>query len=120
MQTNSQCRCAPINSLLTYFYPSYGADSRWHYDGYGDTSLNVTEGLLLAMSKSSNAYSYTDGRISASFHESTLLRSEIQFGAPLAGMYSTPTKYSFDHFILFVGIAYYMIEFLLSSNESMT
>jgi len=72
--------------LLTYFYPSYGADKLWRFDGRGNKPLDVAEGLLLALSKKTNTYWYTDGRVNATFHESAFFRSEIQFGISLEGV----------------------------------
>ena len=81
---SSTCDCMPINSLLTYFYPTFKG---WYrFDGKGSDLMNIDEMLLFAMANSRSVYWYTDGRLNATFHESRFLRSEIIFGGPLKGM----------------------------------
>lgn len=79
------CNCFPLNSLLTYFYPTLTSDKRLLADGRGFEQLDVDSALKWALSSSPKAYWFTDGRINSTFHQSLLLRSEIIFGGPLKG-----------------------------------
>lgn len=81
-----QCNCLPLNSILTYFYPTVTTDKRLLADGRGIEQLDVDIALKWALSSSPKAYWYTDGRINSTFHQSLLLRSEIVFGGPLRGL----------------------------------
>lgn len=76
--------CAPINSLLTYFYPSKTKDGTIHYDGLGSKLDRVNRTLRFAMSRDTFFW-YVDDKINNTNRKSRLLRSEVQFGAPLPG-----------------------------------
>ncbi len=76
--------CAPLNSLLTYFYPSVTSDNQVHYDGLGNTLDDVNNSLSLAMTHQS-FYWYVDEQINSTYRQSRLLRAEVHFGFPLPG-----------------------------------
>ena len=76
--------CAPLNSLLTYFFPSTDSKGNVFYDGLGDNMDKVESALKLAMT-STHFYYYVDEKINSSNLRSRLLRTEVLFGAPLKG-----------------------------------
>ncbi|CAG5125021.1 unnamed protein product, partial [Candidula unifasciata] len=76
--------CVPLNSLLTYFYPSKDSGGTVYYDGMGGNLVDIDSALKLAMTQDTFYY-YVDDKINATFQESHLLRSEVLFGAPLQG-----------------------------------
>ena len=77
--------CDPLNSLLTFFYPSYDeTGSKLIYDGNGDVIEPVKETLALAF-QSESSYWYVDSKFSIDKMESKLLRSQLRVGVPLAG-----------------------------------
>ncbi|BFZ23782.1 hypothetical protein BsWGS_26821 [Bradybaena similaris] len=76
--------CVPLNSLLTYFYPSKDAGGTVYYDGMGANLVDIDSALKLAMTQDTFYY-YVDDKINKTFQESHLLRSEVLFGAPLQG-----------------------------------
>ena len=76
--------CVPLNSLLTYFYPSRDSKGNVIYDGMGANLADVGSALRLAMNFDT-FYFYVDDKINRTFHKSHLLRSEVLFGAPLRG-----------------------------------
>ena len=73
--------CTPINSLLTYFYPSQQGNVVY-YNGLGDTLEDINKTLLFAMNDE-RFYWYVDDHIDSKNLKSRLLRSEVQFGGPL-------------------------------------
>ncbi len=75
--------CAPLNSLMTYFYPSTIGD-HIVYDGLGRTLNPINKTLMLAMTQDTFFW-YVDDKINATYKKSKLLRTEVQFGAPLEG-----------------------------------
>ena len=75
--------CAPLNSLMTYFYPSTVGD-HIVYDGLGRTLNPIDKTLMLAMTQDTFFW-YVDDKINATYKKSKLLRTEVQFGAPLEG-----------------------------------
>ena len=78
--------CAPLNSLLSYFYPSI-IDGKPYYDGLGMTlTSDINETLKLALS-SDHLYYFVDEKMDSSHRKSRLLRTEVLFGAPLHGEY---------------------------------
>ena len=81
-----KCNCFPLNSILTYFYPTVTPDNGLVADGHGIEQLDADKALKWALSSNPKAYWYTDGRINATFYQSLFLRSEIVFGAPLKGL----------------------------------
>ena len=78
--------CAPLNSLLSYFFPSKDKAGNVFYDGLGDNMDNVDSALRLAMT-TNHFYYYVDDKVNSSNKKSQLLRTEVLFGAPLRGMY---------------------------------
>ena len=74
--------CSPLNSLLTYFYPSQGSDGTVHYDSLGTSLNDINKTLSLAMTHDSFFW-YVDENISNSNRRSRILRSEVHFGSPL-------------------------------------
>ena len=77
--------CAPLNSLMTYFYPSQTPDGTVHYDGLGSKLDHIDRTLSFAMTRDTFFW-YVDDKINTTFRKSRLLRSEVHFGAPLPGM----------------------------------
>ena len=75
--------CAPINSLMTYFYPSL-YNGKIQYDGLGKIQEPIDRTLSFAMTKDTFFW-YVDDKINNTYRKSKLLRSEVQFGSPLAG-----------------------------------
>ena len=75
--------CAPINSLMTYFYPSL-SNGKIYYDGLGKTQEPIDRTLNFAMTRDTFFW-YVDDKINSTYKKSKLLRSEVQFGSPLAG-----------------------------------
>ena len=77
--------CAPINSLMTYFYPSLNKDNgKIQYDGLGKIQEPIDRTLSFAMTRDTFFW-YVDDKINNTYRKSRLLRSEVQFGSPLAG-----------------------------------
>lgn len=78
--------CAPLNSLLTYFYPSVLPDGKVVYDGRGTNMANIKSSLDKAMSHK-QFYYFVDENINSTYHKTKLLRTEVLFGTPLKGMW---------------------------------
>ena len=78
--------CSPLNSLLTYFFPSRDGNGNVFYDGLGENMGNIDSALKLAMT-STKFYYYVDDKANSSNMRSELLRTEVLFGTPLKGMY---------------------------------
>ncbi|KAM6954437.1 protein dispatched homolog 3 [Aplochiton taeniatus] len=78
--------CSPPSSVLSYLFPSEQG-GRIYYDGMGPDLADVNGSLSLAMTHP-QFYWYVDESVSAEHLSSSLLRSEIHFGAPLASFYS--------------------------------
>ncbi|XP_046871584.1 protein dispatched homolog 3 [Hypomesus transpacificus] len=78
--------CSPPSSLLSYLFPSERAD-RIYYDGMGPDLADIQGALSLAMIHP-QFYWYVDESLSPERLSSSLLRSEIHFGAPLPSFYS--------------------------------
>lgn len=76
--------CSPLNSLLTYFYPSQGLDGKIYYDGLGSELQNINQTLKFALTNA-GSYWYVDENFNSQAKQSTLLRTEVQFGVPIAG-----------------------------------
>lgn len=76
--------CAPLNSLLSYFFPSKDDDGNVFYDGLGENMDNLDSALKLAMT-SNHFYYYVDDKVNSSNKKSQLLRTEVLFGSPLQG-----------------------------------
>ena len=75
--------CAPMNSLMTYFYPSF-VKNRVMFDALGKKQEDIDIMLRYAM-QYDTFYWYVDSNMSPSFKKSSFLRTEVQFGAPLPG-----------------------------------
>ena len=75
--------CAPLNSLITYFYPSQ-SNGKVHYDGLGQIQEPIERTLRFAMTRDTFFW-YVDDKINSTYMKSRLMRSEVQFGSPLAG-----------------------------------
>ena len=84
--------CSPLNSLMTYFYPSKDGNGNVFYDGLGENMDNIDSALKLAMT-SQKFYYYVDDKTNSSNKRSQLLRTEVLFGVPLKG-YSTVSRTS--------------------------
>ncbi|XP_054629866.1 protein dispatched homolog 3 [Dunckerocampus dactyliophorus] len=73
--------CSPPSSLLSYLYPSERG-GKIYYDGMGPDLADVQGSLSLAITHP-QFYWYVDESLSPEHLSSSLLRSEIHFGAPL-------------------------------------
>lgn len=80
--------CIPLNSLMTYFYPSKDSQGHIFYDGMGANLDDIDSALTLAMNHETFYY-YVDDKINKTNKRSYLIRSEVLFGAPLPGMFYT-------------------------------
>ncbi|XP_029019831.1 protein dispatched homolog 3 [Betta splendens] len=78
--------CSPPSSLLTYLYPSERG-GKIYYDGMGPDLADIQGSLRLAITHP-QFYWYVDEGLSPERLSSSLLRSEIHFGAPLPSFYS--------------------------------
>ncbi|KAA0713652.1 Protein dispatched -like protein 3 [Triplophysa tibetana] len=78
--------CSPPSSLLSYLFPSERA-GKIYYDGMGPDLADVHGALSLAISHP-QFYWYVDEKLTPDRLQSSLLRSEIHFGAPLPSFYS--------------------------------
>nr|XP_006814154.1 PREDICTED: patched domain-containing protein 2-like [Saccoglossus kowalevskii] len=74
--------CAPVNSLLTYFYPSE-VNGKVMYDGMGSHLADIDGSLKKAMTHQT-FYWYVDESMDKKNPKSRLLRSEVSFGMPIA------------------------------------
>lgn len=84
----AQSSCAPLNSLMSFFYPSWDEQSKPHFDGLGKTLVkNISESLRWAFT-SQKSYYFVDDKVNKTFHKSQYLRTEVQFGTPLHGFMS--------------------------------
>jgi PERQ amino acid-rich with GYF domain-containing protein len=87
--------CAPLNTLLTYFYPMLVGEpgnGTVYFNSFGSTlydEINTT--LSLAMTHSS-FYWYVDDHMSPSNKRSTVMLSEVHFGVPVLGEAAIATK----------------------------
>uniref|UniRef100_A0A3B5A024 Dispatched RND transporter family member 3 n=1 Tax=Stegastes partitus TaxID=144197 RepID=A0A3B5A024_9TELE len=77
--------CSPPSSLLSYLYPSERG-GKIYYDGMGPDLADI-QSLSLAITHP-QFYWYVDESLSPEHLSSSLLRSEIHFGAPLPSYYS--------------------------------
>ncbi|XP_060073732.1 protein dispatched homolog 3-like [Ylistrum balloti] len=85
----AQNSCAPLNSLMSFFYPSLDDHNRPLFDGLGETLIrNISEGLRWAFT-SDKSYYFVDPHVNKTFHKSRFLRTEVKFGTPLQG-YRSP------------------------------
>ncbi|XP_056888165.1 protein dispatched homolog 3 isoform X3 [Takifugu flavidus] len=94
--------CSPPSSLLSYLYPSERG-GKIYYDGMGPDLADIQGSLSLAITHP-QFYWYVDENLSPENLSSSLLRSEIHFGAPLPSYYS-PQDRAFEqssHFKDFV------------------
>ncbi|XP_076846306.1 protein dispatched homolog 3 [Brachyhypopomus gauderio] len=78
--------CAPPSSLLSYLFPSERG-GRVYFDGMGPDLADVHGALSLAITHP-QFYWYVDEKLTPDSLRSSLLRSEIHFGAPLPTFYS--------------------------------
>ncbi|XP_051963996.1 protein dispatched homolog 3-like [Xyrauchen texanus] len=78
--------CAPPSSLLSYLFPSEHA-GKIFYDGMGPDLADIHGALSLAITHP-QFYWYVDESLTPAKLQSSLLRSEIHFGAPLPSFYS--------------------------------
>ena len=77
--------CAPLNSLMTYFFPSEDNHGAVYFDGLGNNIIDIGSALTLAMNHNTFYY-YVDEKINRTYHHSKLLRTEVVFGEPLQGI----------------------------------
>uniref|UniRef100_A0A3B4AC43 SSD domain-containing protein n=1 Tax=Periophthalmus magnuspinnatus TaxID=409849 RepID=A0A3B4AC43_9GOBI len=77
--------CSPPSSLLSYLYPSEKG-GKIYYDGMGPDLADI-QSLSLAITHP-QFYWYVDESLSPEHLSSSLLRSEIHFGAPLPSYFS--------------------------------
>lgn len=78
--------CSPPSSLLSYLYPSEKG-GKIYYDGMGPDLADIQGCLSLAITHP-QFYWYVDESLSPEHLSSSLLRSEIHFGAPLPSYFS--------------------------------
>ncbi|XP_063050309.1 protein dispatched homolog 3 [Engraulis encrasicolus] len=78
--------CAPPSSVLSYLFPSERA-GRIYFDGMGPDLADIRGALSLAITHP-QFYWYVDESLTPDNLCSSLLRSEIHFGAPLPSFYS--------------------------------
>ncbi|XP_037537034.1 protein dispatched homolog 3 [Nematolebias whitei] len=78
--------CSPPSSLLSYLYPTERG-GKIYYDGMGPDLADIQGSLSLAITHP-QFYWYVDESLSPERLSSSLLRSEIHFGAPLPSYYS--------------------------------
>uniref|UniRef100_A0A8C3G6J7 Dispatched RND transporter family member 3 n=1 Tax=Cyclopterus lumpus TaxID=8103 RepID=A0A8C3G6J7_CYCLU len=78
--------CSPPSSILSYLYPSERG-GKIYYDGMGPDLADIEGSLSLAITHP-QFYWYVDESLSPEHLSSSLLRSEIHFGAPLPSYYS--------------------------------
>ncbi|XP_073675274.1 protein dispatched homolog 3 [Garra rufa] len=78
--------CCPPSSLLSYLFPSERG-GKIYYDGMGPDLADIHGALSLAITHP-QFYWYVDETLSPDKLQSSLLRSEIHFGAPLPSFYS--------------------------------
>ncbi|EGW13583.1 Patched domain-containing protein 2 [Cricetulus griseus] len=83
--------CSPPSSLMTYFFPTERG-GKIYYDGMGQDLADIRGSLELAMTHP-EFYWYVDEGLSVDNLKSTLLRSEILFGAPLPNYYSVDDRW---------------------------
>nr|XP_048680823.1 protein dispatched homolog 3 isoform X1 [Caretta caretta] len=83
--------CSPPSSLMTYFFPTERG-GKIYYDGMGQDLADIQGSLELAMTHP-EFYWYVDEGLSAENMKSSLLRSEILFGAPLPNYYSVEDRW---------------------------
>ncbi|XP_011361933.1 protein dispatched homolog 3 [Pteropus vampyrus] len=83
--------CSPPSSLMTYFFPTERG-GKIYYDGMGQDLADIRGSLELAMTHP-EFYWYVDEGLSAENLKSSLLRSEILFGAPLPNYYSVDDRW---------------------------
>ncbi|XP_064642370.1 protein dispatched homolog 3-like [Lineus longissimus] len=76
--------CAPLNSLLTYFYPSKDSFGNIHYDGLGDQIINIDSAVRKAMGFQSFYY-FVGDMFNRTLKKGSLLHTEVYFGVPLKG-----------------------------------
>ncbi|KAE8591828.1 hypothetical protein XENTR_v10018585 [Xenopus tropicalis] len=87
--------CSPPSSLLTYFFPTEKG-GKIYYDGMGQDLADVYGSLKLAMTHP-EFYWYVDEGLTTENLKSSLLRSEILFGAPLPNYYSVEDRWEEQH-----------------------
>ncbi|KAJ8400930.1 hypothetical protein AAFF_G00388870 [Aldrovandia affinis] len=78
--------CSPPSSLLSYLFPSERA-GKIYYDGMGPDLADIHGALSLAITHP-QFYWYVDESLTPESLRSSLLRSEIHFGAPLPSFFS--------------------------------
>ncbi|XP_026571598.1 protein dispatched homolog 3 [Pseudonaja textilis] len=83
--------CSPPSSLMTYFFPTERG-GKIYYDGLGQELADIQGSLELAMTHP-EFYWYVDEGLSAENRKSSLLRSEVLFGAPLPSYYSMDDRW---------------------------
>ncbi|OWF56167.1 protein dispatched homolog 3-like [Mizuhopecten yessoensis] len=114
----AQNSCAPLNSLMSFFYPSLDDQNRPLFDGLGKTLIkNISEGLQWAFT-SDKSYYFVDPHVNKTFHKSRFLRTEVKFGTPLQG-YNSPyfeIKQQSEKFKAFV-VTYIDLLSKLSNNK---
>uniref|UniRef100_A0A8C5FR02 Dispatched RND transporter family member 3 n=1 Tax=Gadus morhua TaxID=8049 RepID=A0A8C5FR02_GADMO len=82
--------CSPPSSLLSYLFPSERA-GKIFYDGMGPDLADIQGALRLAITHP-QFYWYVDDSLSPERLSSSLLRSEVHFGAPLPSFSSTQDR----------------------------
>ncbi|XP_038677732.1 protein dispatched homolog 3 isoform X2 [Scyliorhinus canicula] len=95
MPLGSYSYCSPPSSLMTYFFPT-AQGGRIYYDGMGQKLADIHGTLQLAITHP-EFYWYVDEGLTAENMKSSLLRSEILFGAPLPNYYSVDDRWEEQH-----------------------
>uniref|UniRef100_H3AV32 Dispatched RND transporter family member 3 n=2 Tax=Latimeria chalumnae TaxID=7897 RepID=H3AV32_LATCH len=87
--------CSPPSSLMTYFFPTKRG-GKIYYDGMGEDLADIRGSLQLAITHP-EFYWYVDEGLTVDNMKSSLLRSEILFGAPLPNYYSVDDRWDEQH-----------------------
>ncbi|XP_026781706.3 protein dispatched homolog 3 [Pangasianodon hypophthalmus] len=82
--------CSPPSSLLSYLFPSERG-GKIYFDGMGSDLADIQGALSLAITHP-QFYWYVDETLTPDSLHSSLLRSEIHFGAPLPSFYSVQDR----------------------------
>lgn len=75
--------CDPLNSVLTYFYPTVEG-SKLVYDGRGDVLLDINT-TLAEVIQNKMAYWYIDGSFNSKNLKSSFIRSQLRVAYPIEG-----------------------------------
>ncbi|XP_071145886.1 protein dispatched homolog 3-like [Mytilus edulis] len=112
--------CAPLNSLMQYFYPTIDGSNNTHFDGLGSELADIESTIRFAMSTSDHFYYFVDQNINKTHRKSRLLRTEVLFGSPIKG-YNSPYERKDEQSDKFKDFVLSYVEMLSkASNEKVT